>query len=320
MTASLPDEVQAVLHRFITTELTTVTHGGQPIGWQVMPYYRPGDPCIDVTTALGVPQKAKDARANPLVALLFSDPTGSDLNDPPAVLVQGTAEVDDRDLQANRVRYERDSVEKLPATGGLAPPVSLKRFMRWYYTRIYIHVRPERVYVWPRGDIAAEPALYDAHMEEVRSGHSEEPSRFHADPAGGISTWDERLAELGSRYPTAVLSLVSPDGFPFAVRVPVAIDPAARWIRIEGAPSGIPFAPGLACLTAHERAAEFGRQHTFQVRGDLVAVDHGWALIPHQLVAGFELRRTRLRNAGANAVKAWRFHRIAQRELARRAG
>lgn len=318
MTASLPDDVQAVFDRFITTELTTVTRAGQPITWPVTPYYRPGDPCIDVTTALGTPKKANDARNNPLVALLFSDPTGSGLSEPPMVLVQGTAEVDDRDLEANRARYERESLEKLPATARLAPPAALKRFMAWHYTRIYLHVRPERVYVWPRGEIAAEPALYDAHMEEVRSGHSEEPPRFHANPGGGVSAWDERIAELGARYPTGVLSIVSPDGFPFAVRVPVAIDAAARWVRIEGAPSGIPFAPGLACLTAHEHGPVFSWQRNFQVRGDLVSVDDGWALIPRRLVGGVELPGSRLAIIRANAGKAWRFHRTAKRELARR--
>ena len=182
MTASLPDEVQAVFDRFITTELTTLNRAGQPITWPVTPYYSLGDPCIDVTTGLGYPKKANDARANPLVSLLFSDPTGSGLQDAPMVLIQGTADVDDRDLEANRMRYERESIEKLPGTASLQPPDPLKRMLAWYYTRIYIHVRPERVYVWPRGDIAVEPTLYDAHMEEVRSGHSEEPDRFHAGP------------------------------------------------------------------------------------------------------------------------------------------
>src|SRR5205807_7434746 len=141
---------------------------------------------------------ANDARANPMVALLFSDPTGSGLSSPPMVLVQGSAQVDDADLEANRERYARESIAKLPGTAKLHPPEPLKRFLAWYYTRIYIHVRPERVYVWE--DDGGEPKLYDAHMEEVRSGHSEEPSRFHADPGGGASTWDRRLTELGTQY------------------------------------------------------------------------------------------------------------------------
>src|SRR5262249_25751480 len=160
------------------------SRNGQPITWPVTPYYRLGDPCIDVTTGIGFPKKAYDARRNPLVALLFSDPTGSSLTEPPMVLVQGTAEVDDRDLEANRPRFEREWVEKPPAPARLAPPDPLKRVMAWYYARIYIHVQPERVYVWAGGDIATEPTLYDAHMEEVRSGHSEEPPRFHAAPGG----------------------------------------------------------------------------------------------------------------------------------------
>ncbi|MGZ4248731.1 MAG: hypothetical protein ACXVUE_10555, partial [Solirubrobacteraceae bacterium] len=309
MTASLPDEVQAVFDRFITTELTTVNRAGQPITWPVTPYYSPGARCIDVTTGLGYPKKANDARANPLVSLLFSDPTGSGLKDTPMVLVQGSADVDDRDLEANRQRYERESLEKLPATASMHPPDPLKRMLAWYYTRIYIHVRPERVYVWPQGDIAAEPQLFDAHMEEVRSGHSEEPDRFHAAPDGGISAWDERIGELGSRYRTAVLSLVSPDGFPFSVRVPVSIDAAARWVQIEGEPDAIPFAPGLACLTAHEHGDDFTWQHNFQVRGDLRLVDGAWVLVPHKLVGGFELPRSRLAVLRANAAKARRFRR-----------
>ncbi|HET7052080.1 MAG TPA: hypothetical protein VFI54_27670 [Solirubrobacteraceae bacterium] len=320
MTASLPDDVQAVFDRFITTELTTVNQAGQPITWPVTPYYSLGDQCIDVTTGLGYPKKANDARANPLVSLLFSDPTGSGLQDPPMVLVQGCADVDDRDLEANRDRYERESLEKLPATASMHPPDPIKRMLTWYYARIYIHVRPERVYVWPRAQIAAEPQLYDAHMEEVRSGHSEEPDRFHADPGGGISAWDERLSELGTRYPTAALSLVSPDGFPFAVRVPVSIDAAARWIQIDGEPEGIPFAPGLACLTAHEHGEDFTWQQNFQVRGDLRLVDGAWVLVPHKLVGGFELPRSRLAVLRSNAAKARRFRRTAKRELARRGG
>jgi hypothetical protein len=318
VTASLPPEVQSVFDRFITTELTTIDGRGQPITWPVTPYYRLGEPCIDVTTGLGDPDKANDARSNPLVAVLFSEPTGSGISDPPMVLVQGTAQVDDRDLDANRERYARESIEKLPGTAKLQPPAALRRLLDWYYTCIYIHVRPERVYVWPRGDISGEPDLYDAHIEEVRSGHSEEPQRHHADPAGGASSWNPRIAELGTRYPTAVLSIVSPDGFPFSVRVPVRVDEAARWIRIEGAPTEIPFAPGLACLTAHSHAESITWQQSFQVRGDLFFAEGSWMLVPHHVIGGFEVPASRLARMRANARKARRFRRTAKRELARR--
>jgi hypothetical protein len=318
VTASLPADIQAVFDRFVTTEFTTIDGAGQPITWPLVPYYSPGAPCIDVTTGLGYPKKANDARANPLVSMLFSEPTGSGLQQPPTVLVQGTAEVDDRDLDANHARYVRESVEKLPEISKFTPPGPIRRLLTWYYARIYIRMRPERIYVWPRGELAAEPTLYDAHMEEVRSGHSEEPARFHADPRGGVSAWQPRLTELGTRYPSAVLSIVSPDGFPFSVRVPVHLDEAARWVRIEGELTGVPLQPGLACLTAHVHGEQFTWQQNFQVRGDLAFFEGKWVLVPRKLVGGFELPRSRLALLRANAAKARRFRRIAKRELARR--
>jgi hypothetical protein len=316
VTASLPSDVQAVFDRFLTAELTTVDRAGQPITWPVTPYYHPGDSCIDVTTGLGYPKKANDAQANPLVSLLFSDPTGSLLQDPPTVLVQGSADVDDRDLEANRRRYAREAAEKLPSMRGRQPPEQLQRFFSWYFTRIYVHIRPERVYVWRSPD--AEPELFDAHMEEVRSGHSEEPERFHADPGGGRITWHPRLNELGTRHQTGVLSIVSPDGFPFAMRVGVRADEPAGRIRIDGPPEGAPLQPGLACLTAHSHDPSLAWMQNFQVRGDLVPEDEGWTLIPHRLVGGLEAPASRVAMVRANLGKAIRFHRAAKRELQRR--
>jgi hypothetical protein len=319
MTTTLPAEIQQVFDRFVTTEFTTVDRRGQPITWPLTPYYRPGAPCIDVTTGLGYPKKAKDARANPKVALLFSDPTGCGMENAPQVLVQGTADVDDRDLDANRERYMREIVEKLPAVQDEMPPKLFQRLLDWYYTRIYVHVRPERIYVWADGDAAREPQLFDTHIEEVRSGHYEEPPAPHAGTEGGAVDWDRRMDELGGRYPDAVVSLVAPDGFPFSVRLPIALDRENRRIHLGGAPVGVPWQPGLACVTAHDHSPDFKWQRNFQVRGDLVEESGAWAVVPHKLVGGFELppgslvQRVRL-----NMKKMRRYRRIAKRELAER--
>jgi hypothetical protein len=319
VTASLPREVQQVFDRFITTEYTTVDRRGRPICWPVTPYYSPGDPCIDVTTALGYPKKALDARTNPKVALLFSDPTGSGIEGAPQVLVQGTADVDYRDLEANRERYTRESLEKLPGSKELLPPKPLQRAFSFYFTRLYVHVRPERIYVWPEGDATREPELYDAHLEEVRSGHDEEPEGQSAPPEGGVAAWDERMDELGERYPEAVLSLVAPDGFPFSVRVPISVDRGARRVRIGSGALGVPVQPGPACLAAHDHAPDFGWQRNFQVRGDLVEEDGGWALVPHRLIGGLELPpvskpKLYAQNAGRMA-RMWRRAKKTRREL-----
>jgi hypothetical protein len=314
VTASLPPEVQRVFDTFITTEFTTVDRRGQPICWPVTPYYEPGDPCIDVTTALGYPKKALDARANPKVALLFSDPTGCGVERPPQVLVQGTADVDYRDLDANRERYRRESLEKLPGSKELLPPKPVQRAFSFYFTRLYVHVRPERVYVWPSGDTTREPELFDAHMEEVRSGHDEEPESAPPAAEGGAGVWDARMDELGDRYPEAVLSLVAPDGFPFSVRVPITVDRSARRVRIGAGVLGVPVQGGRGCLTAHDHAPDFGWQRNFQVRGDLVEEDGGWALIPKRLVGGLELPPvSKPRLYAMNAGKMMRFWRTAKK-------
>jgi UDP-glucose 4-epimerase len=115
---------------------------------------------------------------------------------------------------------------------------------------IDVHVLPERVYVWRGSDLEAEPQLYDAHVDEVRSAHNEEPEVGHAPPAGGGSVWDERLDALGARHPDAVLAFVGPDGFPFAVRVPVRAERDAGLVLVDADPVGAPIEPGLACLCA----------------------------------------------------------------------
>ncbi|MEA2330935.1 MAG: hypothetical protein QOH58_1073 [Thermoleophilaceae bacterium] len=318
MTATLPTEIQRVFDRFVTTEFTTVDGRGQPITWPLTPYYRPGAPCIDVTTGLGYPKKANDAQTNPKVALLFSDPTGCGLEGAPHVLVQGTADVDDRDLDANRERYRHELLEKLPATKNDMPPKLFERLLGWYYTRIYIHVRPERIYVWGDGDPACEPQLFDARMEEVRSGHDEEPAAGHAGTEGGALAWDDRIEELGARYPEAVVSLVAPDGFPFSVRVPIEVDRSAGRVRLGGAPVGVPWQPGLACVTAHDHSPEFRWQRNFQVRGDLVEEDGGWTIVPHKVVGGMELPPGLLNRVKSNMRKVRRYRKTAKRELAAR--
>jgi hypothetical protein len=316
VTASLPSEVREVFERFITTELTTVGSGQQPITWPVTPYYRQGGPCIDVSTGLGYPKKADDARRHPSVALLFSDPTGSGIESGIQVLVQGTAEIDDRDLEANAERYFRESIEKLPATRRMHPPKPLRRALNWYYTRIYIKVRPERIFVWPRGRIDEEPVLHDAHLEEVRSGHSEEPPEDHGGGAGTETAWDSRVDEMGES-PTGVLSWLAPDGFPIAVRAPIRVDSTRRSITIGAEPVGLPLLEGRACLTVHRHAPDFTWQRNFQVRGDLIRDPDGWLLAPRKLVGGFELPEGPIARNRDFVRKFWRFRRTAKRRLRR---
>ena len=316
MTSSLPQEVRDAFESFITTEYTTIDARQQPITWPVTPYYSQGGPVVEVTTGLGYPKKAEDARRNPHVSLLFSDPTGSGIENAPQVLVQGPAEVDDDDLVANRERYWRESSEKLPGTKDMHPPRVIRGMFNWYYTRLYVRVRPERVFVWPGGDVSAEPVVHDARLDEVRSGHTEEPPEAHAAASGGEPVWDERIDQLGRRYPEAVVSWIAPDGFPLAVRVPVSLDAGRRRILLGAEPAGLPLTEGRACLAAHRHAPDFAWQENFQVRGDLVRGAGGWELVPRRMIGGFEIPdESELARYRRNFKKSVRFYKTAREQL-----
>jgi hypothetical protein len=314
VTSTLPPEVQEVFDRFVTCELTTIGAKKQPITWPVTPYYTPGGPTIDVTTGLGYPKKADDAARHPSVALLFSDPTGSGIDSGIRVLAQGTAIVDDHDLKANAERYVRESGEKLPATKKMNPPKPLRPMFNWYYARVYIKVRPERVFVWENGDLAAEPVVHDAHLEEVRSGHSEEPPEDHGGPAPGAAAWDDRMDFL-AEHETGALSVLGPDGFPVAARVPFRTDPESRRITIQREPAGLPMAEGRACLTVHRHAPDFTWQRNMQVRGNLERTGDELLLVPSRIVGGFELPEGRLSRFRDFVRKGPGFYRTYRRRI-----
>jgi hypothetical protein len=127
------------------------------------------------------------------------------------------------------------------------------------------------------------------------------------------------MDELGKRYPSAVLSLVAPDGFPFSLRVPISLDRPARRVRIGAGALGLPVQSGLVCVTAHDHHPQFLWQRNFQVRGDLVQEEDGWSVIPHRLVGGFELPPgSALQRYRVNLGRIVRFHRKAQQELRQR--
>ena len=237
------------------------------------------------------------------------------------VLVQGTrGDRRPRPRRQSRALRPRVGRRSCRSIGKLTPPAPVRRLLTWYYARIYIRVRPERIYVWPRGEISpAEPTLYDAHMEEVRSGHSEEPERFHADPRGGVSAWDHRITELGTRYPTAVLSIVSPgrvsvlgprSGAPRRGG-PLGPDRGRADGRAAAARSRLPDRP------RPRRAVHLAAELPGPGRPGVLRGQTGyWSRAGSS--AGSSSRRSRLALLRANAAKARRFRRTAKRELARR--
>ena len=162
--------------------------------------------------------------------------------------------------------------------------------MGWYFKRLYVRVRPERVYVWEAGDIGAEPLLLDTRIEEVRSAHAEEPE----DVEPGMSRrrgpmWDDRMDQLGDRYETRCSRSWRRTASRSRCACPWRPTAGVHVSGIPADPVGAPLRPGRACLTAHDHGERFEWQRNFQVRGDLVEDGDGWALSPRKLVGGFEL-------------------------------
>lgn len=155
---ALPAEVETVLDRFFTAELSTHARDHTPITTPVAPLWLPERGRILVTAGIGAPLKVFNARRDPKVALLYSNPVASGLDDPPAVLVQGEAEVDPGiSTWDDELERQFTKVWATQTKGVIGADPITKRMFWWYYMRLKIHIRPVRVRWWPGRDMTAEP-------------------------------------------------------------------------------------------------------------------------------------------------------------------
>ena len=159
--AGWPEVAFELFHRAITVEYTSLTRAGLPIMVPLTPFLGEDQLSVDVSTGLTYPAKAERARRNPKVCLLFSDPVGSGLTNPPIVMVQGLTTVRDADIQANTDRYVRLALAKLPAAYKGLPPLVLRR-LTGYFARIWIQVTPTRIWWWESRSLDSEPHQWTA--------------------------------------------------------------------------------------------------------------------------------------------------------------
>ncbi len=269
--AHWPAELLPMLCRAITCEHATVSRAGIPITLPLTPYMGEDSRTLDVSTGLTYPAKAERVRRNPRVCMLFSDPVGSGLPDPPIILVYGLGAVRDRDLQSNADRYLRLSMCKLPGLYHQLPWFVLRR-ERWYWTRIWIHTTPTRILWWPGGHTDEEPRRWDAPSSV--SGGVSDPSPPGASPTAwkpGAADWRSRARYATRRLGLPVLTVMDGEGFPVPVRTQ----------QVEQTPGGFRLAlpgylpapvQGAACLTFHDHDERFAREENATFLGQ-VAMD-----------------------------------------------
>jgi hypothetical protein len=145
----------AIVENFRTCELTTMSRDGSPQTWPICPLLLP-DGRFLVCTSIGLPQKALNIRRNPKVSMLFSEPTGSGVKNPGAVLIQGVATAEDRIVadpgEDHDLRRLLERVSARQPAGALMSSWFGRRLFPFYYLRITMYVKPDRGLCWPTRD------------------------------------------------------------------------------------------------------------------------------------------------------------------------
>ncbi|WP_041782160.1 pyridoxamine 5'-phosphate oxidase family protein [Mycolicibacterium chubuense] len=158
-----------IIENYFTCEFTTMSRDGSPQTWPVTPRLL-GDGRFLTATSIGLPQKAYNIRRNPKVSMLFSEPTGSGITEPGAVLIQGNATAEDRIVsdpgsEPELAALAQTLFARQPA--GAFWSTWLGRRLWWsYYMRILIFVTPSSALFWPTRDFTARPQELD--LREIR--------------------------------------------------------------------------------------------------------------------------------------------------------
>jgi hypothetical protein len=160
----MPAPFLDIIEKYFTCEFTTLSRNGSPVTWPVSPRLL-ADGRFLLTTSIGMPHKAFNIRRNPKVSMLFSEPTGSGVAEPGAVLIQGDATAEDRivtDMSSDPdLAALLETISKRQPAGAFWSTSIGRRVMWPYYMRILIYVTPRRALFWPTRDFATPPEELD---------------------------------------------------------------------------------------------------------------------------------------------------------------
>ncbi|GAA2558147.1 hypothetical protein GCM10010435_31340 [Winogradskya consettensis] len=245
--------VAPLVDAYRTCEFATLAKDGTPVPWPTSGLPRT-DGTFLLTTSIAFPQKAFNVRRDARVALLFSEPTGSGLDNPPHVLVKGTATCADAvhtepsgDLGE---LWKRLLVRQPHSRGYLSFPA--RRIADWYFMRLLIDVQPTSVEV------------LDA-------------------PTGSSTVSESTVAGSGllSAYPNAVVSGLDAAGAPVLRRTAVADHPGGFTVSL---PAEAGFEPGPGALLVHRHDEKLNKMHHALIKGTLGRDGDTWVLAPSGVI------------------------------------
>jgi hypothetical protein len=156
----------SVLDSYRTCEFATLAKDGTPLAWPTSPL-RQQDGTLLITASIAFAQKALNVRRDGRVALLFSDPTGSELSAPGQIFISGNA-------RCSELTTSPDGLEEYWSMLFLRQPSSrsytlpgIRSLMDWYYMRLLITVTPEHVLERPAGSAARTAEALPAGSPEL---------------------------------------------------------------------------------------------------------------------------------------------------------
>ncbi|HEX2619207.1 MAG TPA: hypothetical protein VHL11_03640 [Phototrophicaceae bacterium] len=126
--------------------------------------------------------------------------------------------------------------------------------------------------------------------------------------------WDKVIDSL-PQYPSAVLTGLNPEGYPFSLRCTPQLDSDRQALRLA-LPNHLPLCPGPAGLLFHYHDEQLWNLKNFVLRGRLEQTDAGWLFYPTQYIEGATGRPTslfRLIRDGRRAAKQY----LTKRQLPR---
>ena len=247
----LPEELIPLLMDSWSCEYASLKKNGTPVTYPLIPFPGEDGRTIEITTGLTYPSKAERARNNPKVCLLYSDPRGSLVENPPVTLVYGHATVYDSDLQANTDRYLQTFLSRSKTFNRM--PRFMLKWMRAYLARIWIAVTPLKVLWWPEGDMENDPKLWHAPegTQAPPSDPKPEPlSTPHQPIVDTPGDWRKDMAYAFDKLGSPVLTVVDEEGYPVPFRVQSG-SLQSDGVILEISPAMPTNARGRACLTFH---------------------------------------------------------------------